>query len=626
GTDTSVKHDLYLVFSSTNTNAAQKYIGNAKDFKAIKDASASVEYSKTAVDLLNNGNGMTAGTPADAGMYGTVMSLENATVKSDYVKDSNGQNTDEKIPVTIDGVTYTDFVQGETSADAGGEVPANGTAAFVFKPVVDCSVTLHSKSTGKVWWFIESPDNANVSNKATDSQVENVMTFNLKADKTYYYYCQGSKPMVYGIYFNAPVSNADSLLKEETSVDVGGNTEGADAKQAKVTWTAVDNGNETGVFYGIDTYIGNQKVDTIDGITGTEAIISRLSAGVEYTFKVYVSEKGDSANGLSTTGLNKTYVGETNLKIDGSGNAAITAPEGAAAGVVDKTTYYTHTQGTWTNVSKTDQRVRGYKIYVNGELKKTVYNYEIAKYDTVDTVSKQIGRLTPGMDNKVKIAAFTDAGLEFAMDTTVTTLKNYDYKAPVFAADAALKAEAQENGDVVLSWTAATDDTKVGGYRVYVDGKPVVPEGCDEFNPVNGAKTTDKTTYTVAGLDLTKDHTFTVQAGDTWWKAETVMGNFDKMAGFNWTAKGISTELKAETQQPVDPEQPTDPSKPEQPADPSEPVTPDDTVTDNNNSETAGDAAATGDSSMAVVYIFAALLSMAVLAGVYADKKRRSVK
>ncbi len=45
-----------------------------------------------------------------------------------------------------------------------------------------------------------------------------------------------------------------------------------------------------------------------------------------------------------------------------------------------------------------------------------------------------------------------------------------------------------------LHGIAATDDTKVGGYRVYVDD---IAYGSDKyFNPVNGAKTTTETTYT----------------------------------------------------------------------------------------------------------------------------------
>ncbi len=55
------------------------------------------------------------------------------------------------------------------------------------------------------------------------------MTFNLKAGKTYYYYCAGSKPMVYGIYLDVPVANADSLLKEETAT---GGSDSSDTQTA----------------------------------------------------------------------------------------------------------------------------------------------------------------------------------------------------------------------------------------------------------------------------------------------------------------------------------------------------------------------------------------------------------
>ena len=136
------------------------------------------------------------------------------------------------------------------------------------------------------------------------------------------------------------------------------------------------------------------------------------------------------------------------------------------------------------------------------------------------------------------------------MTTSATTLKNYDYKAPVWGRDAKVTAKETKDGDLEITWDAATDDTAVGGYRVYVDGTAY---GSDKyFNPVNGAKTTTETTYTIKkselpeGFDMTKAHTITIQAGDTWWKAETTMGTFDKMAGFNWTNKGLTTnEIKA---------------------------------------------------------------------------------
>ena len=60
-------------------------------------------------------------------------------------------------------------------------------------------------------------------------------------------------------------------------------------------------------------------------------------------------------------------------------------------------------QATWTGISKDDTRIRGYKIYANGNLVKTLYNYQINKYDTVDTISNQVGRLTPGIENRFRL-------------------------------------------------------------------------------------------------------------------------------------------------------------------------------------------------------------------------------
>ena len=353
--------------------------------------------------------------------------------------------------------------------------------------------------------------------------------------------------MIYGIYFDKPVDSSVSKfipLAPTGSTGGGSTTVGGAERKVKLTWTPVT--NDTPVFYGVDTYVGDVKVDMIDGITDPTTTIGRLSSGVEYTFKVYVSEKGDNANSMTTTGMNKTLVGKATITVDGDKDTgAITA---ADTTVSLASAIYTCAHGTWTNASKQDARVRGYKIYANGNYIKTLYNYQISKYTTVDTVTSQVGRLTPGINNKVQIVAFTDAGVEYKYpEATVETLKNYDYKAPVWADDAKLTAEVK-GSDVVLTWPAATDDTKVGGYRVYVDGVPVYADANTKaFNPVNGTKTTTDTTYTLTGLDLTKPHTITVQAGDTWWKAEDGMGSYDKMAGFNWTVKGLSVQVGEST-------------------------------------------------------------------------------
>lgn len=627
GTDTTKPHKIFVVFTSTGNTA--NYIANVRDLKGIKTATAKAADSRAAakesVDLTK---GLTEGTEYNKdSAYATVSTLETAGVNV-----LSELSTPEQ-PVTIDGVKYTQFVQASTPANAGGEVPGKGTATYVFKAKTDCSVTLHNRATAKVWWFVESPDGANVTNKATGTTVDDIMTFNLKAGKTYYYYCQGSKPMVYGIYLNAPVANADSLLKEETATGgSGSDTQEASDKSVKLTWTAVD--NDTEVYYGVDTYVDGVKVDMIDGIKDTSVVIDRLSSGVEYTFMVYVSEKADTANSLKA-GNNKTYLGKAVFTTDGNKDTSAIAA-GDNTEVKLASAIYTCAQATWTGISKNDTRVRGYKIYANGKLVKTLYNYQINNYKTANNISNQVGRLTPGIDNKVQIVAFTDAGVEYKYpEATVKTLENYDYKAPVWGSDAKLTAKENETGDIVITWDAAKDDTKVGGYRVYLDG---IAYGSDKyFNPVNGAKTTEETTYTIKkenlpeGFKASDAHTVTIQAGDTWWKAETTMGAFDKMAGFNWTNKGLSTAV--ENYKP-EPGKPDDGKK-----DDTTVTKPDDgkkddtTVTTPDNGNNAADDAATGSTTdttdttpktgdtNASMWMLLAIMGMAGIAFVTAKKR-----
>lgn len=499
---------------------------------------------------------------------------EDAGLNTYYKKDVNDTSTATESKWTDGGDAVPAELQEEfgtgKAAKAGGVKAMDKDAATQSKgtiPASGCYITYTATQNGKLrvasktspkkkFFVVDSDGNVMASKDVAEGQpVDNtVLEFKVKAGKTYYIYANGETGQVYGISFlkavkvtvgavskiyDAPATTTKDGLTTNGST-WSSKASGGIERKVKLTWTPVT--NDTPVFYGVDTYVDGVKVDTIDGITDPTATIGRLSSGVAYTFKVYVSEKGDNANSMSTTGINKTLVGETTITVDGDKDTG--AIEAADTKVSLASAIYTCAHGTWTNVSKQDARVRGYKIYANGNYIKTLYNYQISKYTTVDTVTSQVGRLTPGINNKVQIVAFTDAGVEYKYpEATVETLKNYDYKAPVWAADAKLTAEVK-GSDVVLTWPAATDDTKVGGYRVYVDGVPVyADENTKAFNPVNGTKTTTDTTYTLTGLDLTKSHTITVQAGDTWWKAEEGMGSYDKMAGFNWTVKGLSVQV-----------------------------------------------------------------------------------
>ena len=227
---------------------------------------------------------------------------------------------------------------------------------------------------------------------------------------------------------------ASAIINPAVTEAAADTADASTERQVKLSWNAVDNGNEN-VFYGVDTYIDGNKVDIKDGIEATDVTIGRLSSGTEYTFKVYVSEKGDNANGMSVTGQNKTLLGEVTVKVDGEDTKETTVSQESQ--VTLSSPVYTHAQASWNSISGADARIRGYKIYANGKLVNTVYNYQIPSFETAEIISKQVGRLTPGVENKVQIVAFTDSGIEYKYpESTVTTLANYDYKAPVFAADA----------------------------------------------------------------------------------------------------------------------------------------------------------------------------------------------
>ncbi|MDO5292324.1 MAG: fibronectin type III domain-containing protein [bacterium] len=318
------------------------------------------------------------------------------------------------------------------------------------------------------------------------------------------------------IWGDAKVSG-ETMVEDKTSYKTASTT---------LTWDAATDNTKV-ASYSVDVYVGDTKVDQIDDIKNTNYTVTGLSIGVDYTYKVYASD----ATGNKTEGpvLTQKSAGEKDTTaILTSENKEVTfSGEG-----------YTWALAKFANAKVTDERVRGYKVYVNGKETETFYNYKIQNSAFSETISQNVRRMTAGKDNSVKIVAFTDAGLvaEYK-EATVKTTENYDHKAPVWSKDAKITV-TQKGTDLVLSWPKATDDTAVLGYRVYVDRKPMLADANKEFNQVNGNLTTTATTYTVKGLDLTKEHTFKVEAGDTWWKAAAGEGPF------HWTFSGPTATYK----------------------------------------------------------------------------------
>ncbi|SFG06926.1 hypothetical protein [Oribacterium sp. WCC10] len=310
-----------------------------------------------------------------------------------------------------------------------------------------------------------------------------------------------------------------------------------------------------GIRYSIETYIdgGEKLIDVTKLFKKTEYEMKNLSAGVEYTFKVFAyDETGNKTEGPS---FSHTIEGDNDdLKI----------PENLDMTGL-KADVYTSVPITLADARKVDPRVRGYHIYINGETepRSTYYYYQLgSKKFSGNNVTLIADRLTdgdPGEEinrkyNDIRVTAFADDGTEFTYnEATSTTWQMYDFKAPEWTSEE-LKVE-RDGDDIALSWDEPYDESGIGGYRVYVDGKPVYTDNGDYFNHVNGAYTTEDTRFIVSGLDLTVDHEFKVTAGDNWWRARK------NEAPYHWTnaaAEGKWTVLK-ETDDPEKKEENTDP-------------------------------------------------------------------
>lgn len=316
-----------------------------------------------------------------------------------------------------------------------------------------------------------------------------------------------------------------------------------------MSWPTIENATA----YVVETYVGNKMVNTnergVNSLAATSYSETNLSVKVPYVFKLYAKDATGNKRLVSTIEVKALESGELalpdaendttspaqlNVELEAATReaAALTAPDDLAVTVL--TTGYT-----WADVqfaATKDQRVRGYEFWTDGKLVKTYYKYQMT--GDPDTIKVQVGRLVPGQDNKIQVKAITDSGLTVNYDEAVaTTWENYDSDAPHWN-NGELTAEVVGE-DVVLKWNAATDTNNILGYRVYMDGKAITAVEGDVFNPVNDKYTTNELTYTIKNVDLSKEHTFKVEAGDSWWRAA------EGKAPIHWTLSGPSVTLTA---------------------------------------------------------------------------------
>ncbi|MFB3168271.1 fibronectin type III domain-containing protein [Neobacillus sp. 179-C4.2 HS] len=316
----------------------------------------------------------------------------------------------------------------------------------------------------------------------------------------------------------------------------------SDGKSVTLTWDkATDNITVSGyTIYSDGEKLGSNYTTT----TNSSYTIKGLSPDKEYTFKV---EAADAIGNRTSNGP------EITIKTPGTAdvtppslpeNTEISEPSTKIpanvtfGGKVADVVYPGFTWATvaW-NAASDDVGIAGYNVYANGKL------HGFAK-----SSKYTLTNLQPGTNYEIEVEAVDLAGNKTRYDRTteIGTAVPYAIGAPTF--DGGLTAAIGKDGtSVSLSWNkAAAINQEVIGYRVYVDGQPLKPEGV-EFTPINAEMTTSETNYTVTGLKQGKKYTFKVEAvgrGIKYSKRErlsdVIPNGLVKVDGYRWSGNGPS--------------------------------------------------------------------------------------
>jgi exo-poly-alpha-galacturonosidase len=315
-----------------------------------------------------------------------------------------------------------------------------------------------------------------------------------------------------------------------------------DGKSVTLTWNgASDNIGVTGY----TVYKDGEKVGTDYTTTKqTSFIVTGLTPAKEYSFKV---EAADATGNRTSDGPK----GKVTIK----GEADVTAPVlpsdtqitepttkiPASDTFSGKEVEVVYPGFTWASVewdaASDETGIAGYNVYTNGEL----HGFATSnKYTLLN--------LQPGTKYAITVEAVDLAGNTTPYDSSlqIETATPYASGAPSFAGG--LKAAIGKDGkSVSLSWNAATAiNQEVIGYRVYINGQPIKPEGAS-FTPINEEMTTADTHYTVTGLKQGQTYTFKVEAvgrGIKYSKRERLSdvepNGLVPVAGYRWSGFGPS--------------------------------------------------------------------------------------
>src|SRR5437762_3462805 len=214
----------------------------------------------------------------------------------------------------------------------------------------------------------------------------------------------------------------------------------------------------------------------IASVAGRSYANTGLSAATTYSYTVAASDAARNASAQSSP-----VSATTKAPLD---TQAPSIPTNLAASAITPTTLTLSWNAATDNVA-----VAGYRVYLNGTL-----------LLSPSSTSAQIIELTPDFTRSFTVAAFDAAGNASAPSAplSVTTPPLADTTAPTTPSGVA--ASALTSSSLTLSWSPATDNVGVTGYRVYRNGTL--------------AASPSATSASITGLSAATTYSFTVSAVD----------------------------------------------------------------------------------------------------------------
>ena len=304
-------------------------------------------------------------------------------------------------------------------------------------------------------------------------------------------------------------SNATSITNESNSLDgwtygnAIGTVETTDAFHGNyaIKFEAQSDGWQRGT-YRFNTTQGQQYLITLAAksssptnpeinISGTvEPSYTRIVSSNWSSYSLTVTASGTSIDvrvylGLPALQGNTAYIDSFSITpVSGADTQAPTAPSLSSTGQTD-TTVNLAWSGATDNVG-----VIGYKIFMNGSYFS----------NTANVGTHQMQGLTPGTNYNFVVKALDAAGNE-SVDSnqiSVTTNSGPDTQAPTAPS---LSSTAHTDTTVDLSWSGATDNIGVTGYRIFKDGALETTLGNVGTHQVTGLATSTAYSFTVTALD-----------------------------------------------------------------------------------------------------------------------------